>query len=174
MAVDIATVRLAGEWWRELPAGLDPGRRPDPPRDARWQRGEVVDAVYLADSPETAWAEWYRWLAEAGVPSRAGLPRALWRVEVGVERVADLRTPEALEAVGLAEPRPDRGEWPRFQRVGEQLHADGLAAIVAPSAARGGGLVLCVFWPLAESGELRWRLDETVAEGPLVPRGLRT
>ncbi len=25
----------------------------------------MVDAIYLADSPDTAWAEWYRWLAES-------------------------------------------------------------------------------------------------------------
>lgn len=72
MAADIATFGLAGQWWRQLPAGLDPTRRPDPAKDARWQRGDVAYAVYLAESPDTAWAEWYRWLAESGVPPRLG------------------------------------------------------------------------------------------------------
>lgn len=164
---------MAGQWWRQVPAGLDPTRRPDPPKGARWQRGEVVDAVYLADSPETAWAEWYRWLAEAGVPPRAGLPRDLWRVEAEIDGVADLRVTETLEEAGLTAPRPDRSEWPAFQAVGERLHAEGRSAIAAPSAAREGGVVMCVFWPLAEGVELRWSKEETVAEAPTVPRGLR-
>jgi len=71
MALHIATVAIAGTWWRQLPSGLDPTRRPAPPKDSRWQRGEVIDAVYLADWPQTAWAEWFRWLAESALPCRA-------------------------------------------------------------------------------------------------------
>lgn len=174
MAVDIATVRLAGRWWRQLPAGLDPVRRPDPPRDARWQRGEVVDAVYLADSPETAWAEWYRWLAESGLPPRAGLPRDLWRVEVELDGVAGLRSAGALAAIDLGAPRAARREWPTFQRVGERLHRQGRPALVAPSAARADGVVLCVFWPAPEDALVDHRSHERVTEAPEVPRGLRT
>jgi hypothetical protein len=40
----------------------------------RWQRGAIVDAVYLGDAAETVWAEWYRHLAEAGIPPAARLP----------------------------------------------------------------------------------------------------
>lgn len=98
-----------------------------------------MDALYLADSPGTAWAEWYRWLAEAALVPRAGLPRVLWAVEVALEAAADLRTMDALEAAGLSAPRPNRLEWPAFQAVGERLHAAGRAGIVAPSAARRGG-----------------------------------
>lgn len=58
MADDIATTRVCGTWWRHLPAGLEPSSRPARLPNARWQRGRVVDAIYLADSPDTAWAEW--------------------------------------------------------------------------------------------------------------------
>lgn len=51
-----------------MPAGVDPAQCPDPPGDNRWQRGHVVDPLYLADSPACTWAQWYRHLAEAAMP----------------------------------------------------------------------------------------------------------
>ncbi len=173
MVSDIASVAIAGEWWRQLGAGLDPTAGLDPPRDARWQRGETVDAIYLADSPDTAWAEWYRWLAESGLSPQTGLPRDLWRVKVEIENVIDLRTTEPLEAVGLSAPRPDRREWPAFQTVGGQLHAEGSVALAAPSSARKGGVVLCVFWPPENDIKVDHRSFERFVEAPVVPRGLR-
>jgi hypothetical protein len=56
-----------------------------------------------------------------------------------------LRTPERLAQVGLPVPRPGRADWPLFQGVGEELHADGRMGLVAPSAARPESLILCVF-----------------------------
>ncbi len=173
MVIDIASVAIAGKWWRQLPSGLDPAHRPDRPKDARWQRGETLDAVYLADSPDTVWAEWYRWLAESALVPRVGLPRDLWLVEIAIEGVVDLRTSESLEAVGLSAPRPDRREWPAFQAVGERLYAEGRAALAAPSAAREGGVVLCVFWPATAGVTVDHRSFERFAEAPVVPRGLR-
>lgn len=173
MGADIAAIRVADTWWRQLPAGLEPQLRPERLPDARWQRGTVVDALYFADSPETAWAEWYRWLADSGLEPRAGLPRDLWRVEIVIDEVVDLRDEGALKAVGLPRPRPDRGQWPAFQAVGEGLFAEGRPAIVAPSAARAGGSVLCVPWPARSGTRVRHRSRETFVEPP-VPRGLRT
>ncbi len=59
---DVEGRRLTGFWLRHQPAGGLPLARRDPPPDNRWQRGEVVDALYLADSEATVWAEWYRHL----------------------------------------------------------------------------------------------------------------
>lgn len=174
MATDIATASIAGSWWRHVPAGVDPVRRPDPPRDGRWQRGDVADAVYLADSAQTAWAEWYRWLAEFALAPRVGLPRDLWRAEVAIEAVVDLRTAVALSALGLPAPLPERDQWPAYQAVGEALHADGATSLAAPSAAREGGFVLCVFLPPGEGARLDYRSSEEIAEPPTVPRRLRT
>lgn len=56
-----------------------PYRNPAP--DNRWQRGLIVDAVYLGDAAETIWAEWYRHLAEAGIPPAARLPVELLELE---------------------------------------------------------------------------------------------
>ncbi len=53
----------------------------------------MVGAFYLAGDEETAWAEWYRQLAELGIPPAKSLPRDLWRIGVDLDRVADLSTP---------------------------------------------------------------------------------
>jgi RES domain-containing protein len=172
---DPAAVAIRGNWWRHAPLGADPWHRPSVPASNRWQRGEIVAALYLADTPETAWAEWYRHLAERAVPPMQTLPRALWRWAVELERVADLRTPAALEVLGLSAPRPGRADWPPFQRAGEALHAAGWPALVAPSAARPDGFVLCVFRPLTRPAGIEpCPPPERVDEPPAPPRGMRT
>ncbi|MBA2360532.1 MAG: RES family NAD+ phosphorylase [Actinobacteria bacterium] len=144
MALDVDPRTVRGRWVRH-----GPGRGPawpdrDPPPDSRWQRGEVVDALYLADSEPTAWAEWYRHLAELGVPPDEQMPRRLWQWEVEV-RVADLSTLPRLTRVGLAIPHPGRAGWPAYQAVGEQLWSEGWVGLIAPSAARRRGKTLCLF-----------------------------
>ena len=62
--------------------------------------------MYFADSEETAWAEWYRALAEFAIPPERQMPRDLWRWQIDVEGVADLSTEDALKRVGLTLPRP--------------------------------------------------------------------
>lgn len=91
------------------------------------------------------WAEWYRHLAERGVPPLRGLPRDVWRYRVGALRVADLTTPGHLERAGLTPPAPGRKTWPAYQAVGETLWRRGWAGLLASSAARPAGLVLCLF-----------------------------
>lgn len=132
-------------WWRHLPHDGDPLRYADPPSDGRWQRGDVVPALYFAEKEETAWAEWYRSLAERGMPPEMGLPRDLWRYEIHLDDVVDLSTDEALEGHGLQRPRPSRRQWPSFQRVGEGLWKAGARAVLYESAAHAGNLALCVF-----------------------------
>jgi hypothetical protein len=83
------------------------------PPDNRWQGGEVeaVDALYPANSEQTARAEWYRHLAEPAIPPLAQMPRALWTWDVDVE-VADLSSTERLSTLGLPSPRPSRRPRP--------------------------------------------------------------
>jgi RES domain-containing protein len=166
--------RVSGRWFRHGPVGAPALPVRDPPPENRWQRGSVVDALYLADSEETAWAEWYRHLAEAGIPPNLALPRRLWRWQVDTE-VADLRTPEQLGRVGLEAPSPGRRHWPAYQAVGEQLWRDGWEGLVAPSAARPAGLVLCLF-RTAESvpGARPFGRPRLVREPPIPPMGMTT
>jgi RES domain-containing protein len=104
-----------------------------------------VEGFYLADSDETVWAEWYRALAELGVPPRRQMPRNMWRWRVSVD-IADLSTDDRLHRVGLDAPAPSRATWPPYQAVGDQLYRDGWPGLLAPSAARPrSGRVLCLF-----------------------------
>ena len=144
MALSVSAVVVRGRWVKHTYPGSRPLPEREPPPDNRWQRGEVVDALYLADSDETAWAEWYRHLAERMIPPLAQMPRELWTWRVRVE-VADLSTPEHLAKVGLRAPAPNGASWPAYQRVGEQLAKDGWAGLIAPSAARPTGKTLCLF-----------------------------
>jgi hypothetical protein len=135
----------------------------------------VVDAPYFADSEATAWAEWYRALAEAALPPRHSLPRALWRWQVGLPRVADLSADAQRTRVGFPPVRPMRSRWPAFQAVGEGLHRDGWTALVSASAARPQGRTLCVFRTAHEiAGVLPIPPAQVIDDPPVVPTGLRT
>lgn len=146
MALDVDHVDVDGVWYRHLPHRGSVWWRSDPPADGRWQRGLTVAAFYLADSRETAWAEWHRQIDELALRPADQLPRDLWRFKVKTDGIADLRGESRLAQVGLATPLPRRHGWPAFQEVGEQLHAEGLKGLLAPSAAKpGGGEILCLF-----------------------------
>jgi len=172
LAVDPAPIR--GVWFRHVPAGGAPLFRPERPADGRWQRGEIVEGFYLADSEETAWAEWYRALAELALPPMRQLPRDLWRFELDFDRVADLSSRERLERVSLAEPIPDRRQWPAYQTVGETLAAEGWAGVLYAAAARPGSLALCLFRSSDRLAGVR-PLPPPIRhdEPPAPPRGLR-
>ena len=167
---------MRGRWLRHAPAGADPKARPVPAADNRWQRGTVVDALYLCDEADCVWAEWYRHLAELAIPPQAALPRDLWSYEIAGIDVADLRTPERLARVGLPVPQPGRTAWPAFQRVGEQLHSGGCAGLIAPSAARPQSVVLCLFvaTPLLTAVVVPDPPPTRVDQPPAPPTGMRT
>jgi len=149
--------------------------RPVPASDNRWQRGSVVDALYLARDADTLWAEWYRHLAERGLPPLHQLPRDLWRFRVPTLRVADLSQVARLAKVDLAPPAPGRGTWRPYQRVGETLWREGWDGLLVPSAARPQGLVLCLFIKAGMPLPARpLRPPRTITEPPVVPRGMRT
>jgi len=119
--------RVLGEWLRHAAAGLPPlPPREDAP-DNRGQRCRVVDALYLAESEATVWAEWYRHLAESGIPPQRALPRDLWRWSVETE-VADLGTEEKLAELGLRRPRPAGARGRRFRPSVRSSGATGGAA----------------------------------------------
>lgn len=165
----------AGEWLRHLPHGVDPRVRPYPASDNRWQRGSVVDALYLAMDEATLWAEWYRHLAEHGVPPLRQMPRDVWRFRVASLRVADLSDADRLQAFGLRPPLPARRSWPTYQAVGEWLWREGWSGLLAPSAARPAGLVLCLF--ASDAGDfpaVPIPPATTVTEPPPPPTAMRT
>ena len=175
MALDVDRAPVAGVWVKHSPVGLPPlPSRVDPP-DNRWERGSVVDAIYLADSEPTAWAEWYRHLAEYGVPPEQAMPRELWKWEVDLE-VADLSTQRRLARVSLPLPSPGRLTWPPFQAVGEELWRDGWRGLLAPSAARPAGRTLCLFWSSGRSieGADPRTPPSLIVDVPVPPVGMTT
>jgi RES domain-containing protein len=172
--VDVDAVTVVGEWWRHIPAGTDPLWFPADPPSGRWQQGTVVAGFYLADSPDTAWAEWYRALAEAGLPPEQTLPRDLWSFEVEVT-AADLSTPDRMARVGLGPLRPRRIDWLAYQNVGHSLHDAGWKALLAPSAARPAHQTLCVFRSgVSLPGVEPLRPPQRVDTVPTPPRGMTT
>jgi RES domain-containing protein len=172
--VDVDAIPIRGEWIRHAPhRSALPGRSPEP-SDGRWQRGDTVRALYLADEPDTAVAEWYRFLAERGVPPSRAIPHdhPLWKLDI---KLADLSTNERLERVGLGPPRPGRRTWPPFQAVGEGLWRKGWAGLVAPSAAKPAAQIACVFdrgiWPPEGCKPLR---AIEITDVPVPPTGMTT
>jgi hypothetical protein len=145
LPLDVDPVDVGGVWFRHIPHRGSVWWRADPAPDGRWQRGTAIAGFYLADSRESAWAEWHRQLAELGLRPEAMLPRDLWRMTVNVDDIANLGDEARLTRVGLLSPQPSRSEWPSFQAVGEQLHAEGWRGVLAPSAARAEGRILCLF-----------------------------
>jgi RES domain-containing protein len=178
VALDVDAVAIGQRrWWRHTVHGADPLARRRPPPDNRWQRGEIVEALYLAGDEATVWAEWYRHLAETGLPPNQQMPRDLWTwaVAPGLE-VADLTSPERLSRVGLPPPRPGRRTWPACQAIGETLWREGWPGLLAPSAARPrDGLVLCLFRDDARGVHARpLPPPRVVREPPAPPVGLTT
>lgn len=145
MSSAVARLSVAGSWWRQTPHGSDPLWLASPASSGRWQRGEVVAAIYFADEEPTAWAEWYRLLAETALPPSHGMPRDMWRWTIAVGDIADLSTTAKLAEVDLPVLRPSRTTWAPFQAVGERLHHQGYRGVLYPSAARPDHQALCLF-----------------------------
>jgi RES domain-containing protein len=173
--MDVDPVAVRGDWWRHVRAGLKPTERPEHPSDGRWQTGATAEAVYLGEKPETVWAEWYRFIAEAGIPPDVALPRDLWRWEIDIDEIADLSDRRRLSRVGLSLPLPHRSNWSPFQAVGDELFRLGWCGLLVPSAARSGDLALCLFRTGDEvPGAEPVDPPERIVRPPLVPTGMST
>jgi RES domain-containing protein len=173
--LDVDAGLVQASFYRHIPHGADPLYRPPDPADGRWQHGTVIEGWYLADTPETAWAEWYRALAELAIPPERMLPRDLWRWVVELEQVALLNTPARLERVGLPVPQPTSSQWSRYQYVGDTLYRAGYRALLVVSAARPANRNLVVFRESLEVDSCTPIPPPTVtASAPIVPRGMRT
>lgn len=172
MASEPSRIPVSGIWYRHVAAGRSPLGLPPPAARGRWQRGSVVAALYLADSAATAWAEFYRALAEQALPPDRLMPRDLWSYRVELGDVADLSTPSALRQLGLPDIEPDARQWPVFQAVGEDLARRGASGVVWRSAARPEHRALCVFAPAISA--VSPLASERIAAPPAPPRGMRT
>ena len=175
MAIDADSTSVSGIWFRHVRHALGPADRAPFPGDNRWQPGDVVDALYFAQSEPAMWAEFCRHAAEKAVPPEKLLPRDMWTWEISLSRVADLRTAARLSRVELMVPRPSQSTWPDYQHAGQSLWRSGWQALVCPSACHADSLVLCVFRNRdgIPQGLTPIPPPRTV-RSPLVPTGLRT
>lgn len=124
MQFTASPVPVSGIWYRHVRAGAG--------AQGRWQHAETVGAIYLADSPDTVRAEFYRALAEKQLAPMAAMPRDLWRYRARLEAVADLSDPDLWDELGLAAPIPDRHQCPAFQALGERLAGEGIQGVLYP------------------------------------------
>jgi len=173
VSLSVESVAVHGEWVRHAPHRAALLGRGEVPASGRWQRADGIRALYLADGRETAVAEWYRSLAELSSPPGIAIPHDHHRWHVTLE-VADLSSAERLEAVGLLVPSPSQRTWPAYQKIGEALVREGWLGVLAPSAARPGSLMLCVFcaqWPPDGCFPLS---SEEIGEVPPPPVGMTT
>ena len=164
---------VTGTWMRHVPARIDGLAVSRGGTGGRFHRPGGA-ALYAADSEATAWAEWYRYLAERGKAPVDDLPRDLYRIAVDLTDVADLRTQAARAAADApARIRPTSTQWPAFQGLVERLEAQGVQGVLYASAARTRSVCLCVF----EAGLSGLRIEGEpvrVIAPPPPPRGLRT
>ncbi len=171
----VARVSVAGSWWRQTPHSSDPLWLASPPSSGHWQRGDQIAAIYLADDEATAWAEWYRLLAETALPPTHSMPRDLWRWTIAINDIADLSTQAKLARVDLSPPRPNRGTWTPFQAVGETLRREGYRGVLYPSATRPDHQALCLFREgILVPGADPVRPPVTHRDPPAPPTGMRT
>ena len=173
MAEPTGRVSITGTWSRHVLAGADGLAASRGPNGGRFN-GPDRPALYLADDDATAWAEWYRWLAEWGQSPADHLPRDLYRITVDLAHVVDASSATARTTLGLPiRMRPSSRQWSAFRAVGERLAAEGAHGIRYASAARTRSLCLCVFEP----GLAGLRIESApvrVIAPPPPPRGLRT
>ena len=103
------------------------------------------------------------------------LPRDVWRYRVRRLDVADLSDARRLARVKLTVPSPGRRAWPPYQNVGEGLWKEGWRGLLAVSAARPTGRVLCLFLDQADAQSVETVEPPTVVvEPPVPPTRMRT
>lgn len=111
----------------------------------RWNPPESISTLYLAIERDTAVAEFLRMAARSGRTAEDFLPRRLYRYDVHLVSLVDLRTPETREALELSDSALISDDPAACQAVGEAAQYVGLEGIIAPSAT-GSGTVLAVFF----------------------------
>jgi len=89
--VDVSAIAVRGHWIRHAPHRSQLLGPSVEAIDGRWQRAGVVRALYLADEPQTAIAEWYRWLAERGLRPERSVPHDhhVWSVDLELANLSD-------------------------------------------------------------------------------------
>lgn len=152
----------AGLAYRHQAAGWNPlsgaGARI---QGGRWNPPNSFATIYLALQRETAIAEFNRMAARSGRRPEDFTPRRLYRLELRLHGLVDLRSTGARKAVELSDADILGDDPAPCQAVGEAAESLGREGIIAPSAT-GLGIVVAVFFDrLGSDSEVAVRGHET-------------
>lgn len=110
----------------------------------RWNPKRSFAVLYLGLEIRTVVAEFHRLASRQGVAVASFLPRVLYRYEVELNNLLDLRDSEVREAVGITLNEMASDDLTACQALGEAAFSAGREGLLAPSAT-GSGEVLAVF-----------------------------
>jgi RES domain-containing protein len=135
----------------------------------RWNPPQSFPTLYLVLERECAVAEFYRFAERSGRPPEDLLPRALYRYEIELSSVLDLRDENVMASVGVTSHVLRSDDPSRCQLVGDAAHYLSFEGLLAPSAT-GVGHALAVFTDRLLAGSMTEPLNselwETVPERP--------
>lgn len=97
--------------------------------------------LYLALSEQTSACELHRAGSRHAVGAAGLLPREVFRYEVALDDVLDLRDTDVLKQLSLSAAALTADDLALTRSLGTQAHALGFEAIVAPSACGAGDIV---------------------------------
>jgi RES domain-containing protein len=111
----------------------------------RWNPPESFSTLYLALDRETTVREFYRLAERQGRDPEDFLPRRLYRYDIALAALLDLRDSATRAALQLSDRELRASDAAKCRQIGESAHHLGLEGILAPSAA-GEGAILAVFF----------------------------
>ena len=111
----------------------------------RWNPPESFSTLYLALDRETTVREFYRLAERQGRDPEDFLPRRLYRYDIALAALLDLRDSATRAALQLGDRELRASDAAKCRQIGESAHHLGLEGILAPSAA-GEGAILAVFF----------------------------
>lgn len=134
----------------------------------RWNPPESFATLYLAVEPKTAIAEFQRMAARVGRAPADFLPRRLYRYDVQLATLLDLRLPHGRAVLNLTDDQLLRDDPSACQAIGDAAQYVGREGIIAPSAT-GSGTVLAVFFDRLQPDSLVRPRDFEAWEAPPSP-----
>ena len=138
-------IALSAVAYRNQTRGFDPrsgdgarrlGGRLNPPHS--------FPVLYLCLTRPCVVAELTRQAERQGLSVDALLPRELYKISAGLDKVLDLTDTATLDALGIAPPDLVRGDHRFTQEIGEAAHEHAFQAIRSPSAT-GVDNILAIF-----------------------------
>jgi RES domain-containing protein len=111
----------------------------------RWNPPDSFSTLYLALERDTTVREFYRLVERQGRAPEDFLPRRMYRYDLGLAAVLDLRDSATRARLQLSDVDLQAIDATKCQQLGECAHYLGLEGILAPSAT-GQGNVLAVFF----------------------------